>query len=1125
MAEDVEENPDVFEIDDFTAASEWERFIYRIEEIIGPHGWKLDNNHSQKLSFLQNIRKQSVPSTSQHAVIGSIAETKIPLGDEWKYQKDTLKFANFQFNLHHHKLVSADDDESKTEDSPLVASSKTTLPKALVEAFDMNYDFYQRTHAIGRWHGLKEFLILTPSESCKEVISTESRTNLLWSSVAIALSNLKCHIPMFIQTGDPRRHLYYGMCIDNSFRTSYEMIHLIYTPHQCNHVQGIMDTFKSKLGCPVDVPISISIRFMYVIKDWIEEMICYDIPNTPECQWNDDIEYFNEIPFGPMDDPLRDFQLAVIWPCLSSELIVDDESSSELDPLQAPQWKLKARFMDHSPTLMYEYLKRYISLCQLTRLGTTAQIIRSLSTDDNEQDDLSEGVSNVLDRLAEPVPSLSSPLHSVVTNATRNIIKTKLIDSPVPEPILQKALKVLFPDAWLNEEEAWLIQGKLDDEQKSLECDAVRSKDKFRYFKSAPIDSLTYKLALSITTLNGIYGVNAVAHLWHEFVLEMRYRYENNILIPRLAQTIPNLNYCLIHQKLQMLNYCIQRRRNRQSESNINIGSRSVSSSEKKNDTKSAVSYKDFSKPEEPTSSRDQSWNDLLANINTPECESVVSTNGNEPVVKDTEDRLEVEDTEDRSTVTVSSTSDNSDDEFFEAQEEISEKQSYKNLDIMSDNADDEGEDLTHGIETSSDQRPEGVQKATDMKLLRNGEPLSIPITQEPSPLTEDMLLEQQDILTRLGTSEEAARIRAQMQSASLLSDMEAFKAANPDCVLADFVRWYSPNDFLSGPETNEEKEELSRLIKESKINDKVKKKNTEEEEEEEEVDKKQSGWNELDDDILLDDDVLSRDDVLGSNDDVWEDIGRLSLRMRMPDNYWREVWNAARSVPVRRQKRLFDDTKEAEKVLHYLSNLNPSSIGLQLFPTVIQASVMRLNQDEDCSRLIGLIEKIVKDTSHIYHPSKENIAPMKRVVDDIRKAELNMVCLKSLRMKFDEIVNETEADKNVEAFIQKLLLGNEICIEGGPMSCIGKIVTAQLEYQKEEDDSIQLAQSSSNTKKVVKTRQSKIPNAAGREYILRTTVPRPNPTSRPSPQRLYTVITPYEFRMAGTFTNDTNFI
>ena len=37
---------------------------------------------------------------------------------------------------------------------------------------------------------------------------------------------------------------------------------------------------------------------------------------------------------------------------------------------------------------------------------------------------------------------------------------------------------------------------------------------------------------------------------------------------------------------------------------------------------------------------------------------------------------------------------------------------------------------------------------------------------------------------------------------------------------------------------------------------------------------------------------------------------------MRIPGNMWVEVWQSARSVPVRRQKRLFDETKEAEKVL-----------------------------------------------------------------------------------------------------------------------------------------------------------------------------------------------------------------
>lgn len=42
---------------------------------------------------------------------------------------------------------------------------------------------------------------------------------------------------------------------------------------------------------------------------------------------------------------------------------------------------------------------------------------------------------------------------------------------------------------------------------------------------------------------------------------------------------------------------------------------------------------------------------------------------------------------------------------------------------------------------------------------------------------------------------------------------------------------------------------------------------------------------------------------------------GHLSHRMQLPGNTWQEVWETARPTPAHRQKRLFDDTKEAEKV------------------------------------------------------------------------------------------------------------------------------------------------------------------------------------------------------------------
>lgn len=43
------------------------------------------------------------------------------------------------------------------------------------------------------------------------------------------------------------------------------------------------------------------------------------------------------------------------------------------------------------------------------------------------------------------------------------------------------------------------------------------------------------------------------------------------------------------------------------------------------------------------------------------------------------------------------------------------------------------------------------------------------------------------------------------MQSACLVSDMESFKAANPGCTIEDFVRWYSPRDWIEEDESTKE--------------------------------------------------------------------------------------------------------------------------------------------------------------------------------------------------------------------------------------------------------------------------------------------------------------------------------
>lgn len=98
--------------------------------------------------------------------------------------------------------------------------------------------------------------------------------------------------------------------------------------------------------------------------------------------------------------------------------------------------------------------------------------------------------------------------------------------------------------------------------------------------------------------------------------------------------------------------------------------------------------------------------------------------------------------------------------------------------------------------------KPEGrLSKLNDMKLIGSDEYLYVPITQEPVPKTEDQLEDDAEVMLKLGPGSE---LRAQIMSASLLSDMESFKAANPNGKLEDFIRWYSPRDWIEDDESGE---------------------------------------------------------------------------------------------------------------------------------------------------------------------------------------------------------------------------------------------------------------------------------------------------------------------------------
>lgn len=90
---------------------------------------------------------------------------------------------------------------------------------------------------------------------------------------------------------------------------------------------------------------------------------------------------------------------------------------------------------------------------------------------------------------------------------------------------------------------------------------------------------------------------------------------------------------------------------------------------------------------------------------------------------------------------------------------------------------------------------------------------------------------------------------------------MQAFKAANKDCSLEDFVRWHSPRDWIE--ENSDENSSNPNKVK-----------------------------------------------------------GKLSARMEQEGNLWKQMWEEASPIPASEQKPLFDETTQAEKVRNFIQIL-----------------------------------------------------------------------------------------------------------------------------------------------------------------------------------------------------------
>ncbi|KAI1298448.1 Rab3 GTPase-activating protein catalytic subunit [Halotydeus destructor] len=349
------QDSEVFEITDFTCASEWERFINDFEEVI--RQWELASKKSK--------------SSPRKLKINELSE------GQWVENSEKLKFCKANFVVSHLYLKLPDlENNDRCSD----------LPVSFEDAMASLNDFPLRAHCIARWYGLREFIVISPTVQTEPVYS-EDKLKLLLSSAAIAVNNMNCEIPVYVQLNQKHRRLFHGICSGPEFTCQYDMIHFSRPPAKYSYLSELLNLFKAKLGystleCPA---ISVAIRFTHILKDWPADWQLQEHPIDTECP---PAEVTQTVASVSHEEPSKEYHLCATWPPMSEELVSDSPFYSDLDSLHAPKWTVRVRIEDSSSQLLYEDItpagKRNMSLLdQLPTLGAPVVkefILRTMAT-------------------------------------------------------------------------------------------------------------------------------------------------------------------------------------------------------------------------------------------------------------------------------------------------------------------------------------------------------------------------------------------------------------------------------------------------------------------------------------------------------------------------------------------------------------------------------------------------------------------------------------------------------------------------------------------------------------------------------------------------------------------------
>ena len=1016
---------DVFEIEDYYCASPWERLISEIEKQL--QAWNLhQGNEECAIEYRQQMKNNSILST----VI-------------------TINNSSYNYILEYHDYTEFIEPLKNVQNKNGSKLNNKYYTLSMNEMITRERDptlMINNTHEICSWFGVSRFILLLPGNNNIDYID-ESECMFMYSTLSIAVFNIQCPLAYFIPFGDQWDMSFRGGLKYNRYCINYISKSQRSIPPLCEYLDGIFKVFKRHLKLYYDesdpmlqMSTSINGNPLYRIYGLVSYKYIYD-PSTNilallNHNWRDfiaDDKISYGCRWGPTYSPLKSLSLQTIWTYFPEGAFIDNIAHTDLDPYNAPKWIINAVWDELSTKDLQSQRNTPLTKSLYQLLIIARDLVEDcdivwrdiISSNAIKQQDIKQvmiekrqsshdGSENIdSGKLMSPADS-KHPLFEDFIN--QNVLKNDLY---LDDDLDFKKME--------NEHEGKDDNNGNQDDVKNIEHEYfVKSKiykspsPPISQPKCVPFGSLMSIFVLRLFEIEDI-DIGHIGDLWYKLTYEVSNRWTDCKLLPGIYG-LPDFRTCLLHQKLQLLNECIRRK----------------------------MQHRDFIKFKAEKLSK-------MSPIPPPP----EAKDDTKPKRKESDNMLEIDEIA----------------KAFALDEDENENDEQKDNDDNNDNSNEKQSESTSPVNERPDIPAQGVEKRHPYLFLLSDPniPINIPITQDHPIFTADKLEAHYEELVSLGSSVDASKKRAELQSKQLKSDMMAFKAANPKCQLEDFIRWYSPNDWIvdDGPSNmaDHHGDNLSNIMNQD-LNNTTLHPNDEASEEIVYFDSDEDGSDDEDEGQSYSDDVPSTDSDgdntidfnkkkrkksntkksknknkqkksvskssvskqnknASSNDNdnlpsTKLKSGHLSSRMRAKDNIWRRIWDECSGLPAMEQELLFDYDIEGNEALKWIMNLQPTDTLLQICQIGIGNCISILKRtpgvDQKLTPLTDMIQSLIKSTKKIWKLNKqtnENYLDLELAIKgwskELRLAEMGCACGAALTFKFN-----TKYCKNM---IEKLMI------------------------------------------------------------------------------------------------------